>query len=435
MKVSKGFLATLTIVAVVAVCGYFWWNTYIKNLTYDEYIAREYKRLKAADVDDLDDIEKGLAESLTDDQSSLESAVAFAMSKRSNIQFKAQLKHVGKRDWNKQFTGENGWKHLFAASKLAEKAKAEISDSRAIWDGRISEQIDDQDAFMVAWAEIEPFLDKAESADYLTFPYDDELQWVRFYHLKMYALVTDFIELADNPEEKFSRVTRLINLEAQASLPPATMREAFKTIWVGNMCSALRSAYQLRFLSLEESKGFSLQFPSTPSLLEVMEAEIFSMAASEPSDGGEYSGMFLERRYDKYETQPGDIGEWMAELEEESKAYFEDMASAINWLRDNPGDLAEEEYAQKVIDQNLAGLNAGDYSTILEHWAEMAERRIHAQSLLDPVSEEHEPDWINNTPMLKGVIEGNEVVFSWDEEHPLIKHIGKSGEVVRIKWK
>ncbi|MEE9312480.1 MAG: hypothetical protein V3V10_08735 [Planctomycetota bacterium] len=143
----------------------------------------------------------------------------------------------------------------------------------------------------------------------------------------------------------------------------------------------------------------------------------------------------MKWQYEQEEKQPGDIGEWLSELVTENKGQADYYIDAIKWMKSNHGSLDSPKYIAKLLKQDLAAFSSKQPSSFLLLWSERAERIIHAKSIAEPVTEDHKPDWLTNTPMFKCVIEGNEVVVKWDSEHPVIKHNKQNGEVVRFRWK
>ncbi len=276
---SKGFIAALAIVALVAATGYALWADDAKALTYDEYITQEHKRLKESDIDDLDDVEKILAANLTDNKSSLETAVMLAVDTSTKQQFKDKLEHVGEYDWTKKPVGENGWKHLAKAAELSDKSTSGIGDYSSILDGRTADAIKDKDDFMSSWVRVDEFLSQATDAKHLIVPFDgNDFHGFCFYQIKKYALFCDIVGLEDAPKSKFRRIQRVLELERNAVIPPMVIVEMTESIWSHIFATAIRRSFQRGLLSSDESKALGLQLPELKPLSQMIEAEVYYLA-------------------------------------------------------------------------------------------------------------------------------------------------------------
>lgn len=428
---SKGFIAVL---AVVAIGGYLL-LVERKKLTYEEYITREHKRLKEADSEDLNDVEKGLAASLTDDKASLESAIMLAIDTSTQQQFKDGLQFIGQYAWTKKSNGDNGWKHIAAAAELAEESN-EVGDYTPILEGRIAESIPDTKKFLSGWDQIESLLKPASTSGHLSVPLDGSFSPMSgFYHIKKYALFCDFIDLENLPDSKFSRVVRILELEKAAEIPPVLIYEMYESMWARIYSTALRSACHRELLSTDESKKLGLYLPTQPSLLSLLEAEVYYSGNSEPHDGGDFGAKSCKWLYEETEENPGDIGEWVTNLISSREGTADYYLDAIKWMKSNPGELQNPEFLATLLNTDVEAFSLKQGLSFLLNWSELAVRTVYAKSIAEPVTESEKPDWLTGTPMFICTIEGDEVVMNWDEAHPIVKRNKQSGEADRFRWK
>lgn len=413
-------------------------NAAAKKLDYNSYIKKEYNRLKSTDADELSAVEKILKSELNDSTASLETAILKAI-EQARINYEKEIySDIAKQKLASAKSGKNGWEYLKQANEISSSAIETIFDRMVLLEGGFNISTKVKEELISKWNKVEPLLNKAFDADRISPIFRiDETFGFEAYNLKLHALFCDLIKLKTSKEKAYSHTLSVNRLFGKHELPAILISEHFKVVYSTLLGTSVRSADRLGWLSFKEFKALKVEFPKPASLLEMMGAEQWYCAHIKPAGYGKDAGTTLKSMYfTPLEKTPGRVGAW---IESSLKKYIEEMepmVGAIAWQRKNKGDLSDPEYAKLFLSKGLfADKPRYPISLYMLIWTDQIEMQIQAKSIETPITAKSKPAWLTRNPLYVGSIEGNEVVFKWKADHPMVEQIKLDGPITRFRFK
>lgn len=433
MKLSKGFLvALLLLLCAGSVVAYgHWLNREIpevnkNDLKYENFLKSEYERLEDADSKDLTATEKELVKNMGDDWESLETAAVELMIKRLSAANKLAGKSVGKYDWQREPKGTNGWDHL---SKANEEVSKEITFrvSDGFWDGSEPATEAERKDLLDSWQRAEPHLKLAEQADFLRSPEDEygfKIMW--FYSVVKRVLICDFLELQAASKDQFKRLRRIRALLKKDLTPVNLLNPMIHGVLVTMLSKAIRGGVKKALIPMSSISEFESLFECLPTLIETWDGEFWTTDRLESSVTKDTLRYLI-----RYSDGIGDLVD--DSTINHSFGSRGDQVAAVSWLKDNPGDLTDAKYAarftaQKFANDRIIDIFSGFLKSITE--ARIAKASIHLYFDKDG----QPPAKLPEIPMTICKVEGKEIVFYWDETHPMASEYNRDfPEIRRIK--
>ncbi|MDC1142732.1 hypothetical protein OAU50_06545, partial [Planctomycetota bacterium] len=420
MKISKGFvIALLLLLAAGAAIGYGYWinedepKADEKDNAYKQFLESEYERLSDTDPKDLTPTEKELVENMGDDWESLEKAAAEIVIKRHNAVNKLAGATVGEYEWKHEPDGTNGWEHLQKAEEiLSEDISFGVSD--AFWDGSNPATEVERKELLDRWQRAEPHLVLADKADFIRSPQDEYGGYdsFRFYPVVRQTIICDFIELDSSKEKRFPRLEFVKSLFEHDMSPVTSMDALLNAIRMKVLAKAIRGAVKQGLLKEAQLADLEQLFFPVPTLVETWEGEFWTAARIKV--GANVHTQIQRMYFGTFADVPTDLAAWVdLQTNQSTGDSRSNQASAIAWLKKNPGDLTSAEFANTFNKQEFAN------DKIIQRFSEFLENHVKADIAKASIhlyfTEDGQPSAkLPTIPMTTCKVEGDEIVFYWD---------------------